>query len=92
MKTRRILIIASLVVSLAVLSLAVFGKRGVFALVSLNARKDKLTEEIGRLTKENNSLSVELNRLKRPDYQEQFIRSRMGMAREGEIIYIFTKE
>jgi cell division protein FtsB len=92
MKTRRILIIASLVVSLAVLSLAVFGKRGVFALVSLNARKDKLTEDIGRLTKENNSLSVELNRLKRPDYQEQFIRSRMGMAREGEIIYIFTKE
>ena len=92
MKTRRILIIASLVVSLAVLSLAVFGKRGIFALVSLNAKKDKLTEEIGRLTKENHDLSVELNRLKRPDYQEQFIRSRMGMAREGEIIYIFTKE
>jgi cell division protein FtsB len=92
MKTRRILIIASLVVALAVLSLAAFGKRGVFALVSLNAKKDKLTEEIGRLTKENNDLSIELNRLKRPDYQEQFIRSRMGMAREGEIIYIFTKE
>lgn len=92
MKTRRILIIVSLVVSVAVLSLAAFGKRGVFALVSLNARKDKLTEEIGRLTKDNNDLSAELKRLKRSDYQEQFIRSRMGMAREGEIIYIFTKE
>jgi cell division protein FtsB len=92
MKTRRILIIASLVVSLAVLSLAAFGKRGVFSLISLNAKKDKLTEEIGRLTEENNDLSTELKRLKRSDYQEQFIRSRMGMAREGEIIYIFTKE
>jgi len=92
MKTRRILIIASLVVSLAVLSLAAFGKRGVFALISLNVKKDKLTEEIGRLKKENSDLSAELKRLEHPDYREQFIRSRMGMAREGEIIYIFTKE
>jgi|GEM_PF-4551696 len=92
MKTRRILIIASLVVSLAVLSLAAFGKRGVFALISLHQKKNKLTEEIGRLTKENNDLSAELKRLERPDYQEQYIRSRMGMAREGEIIYIFTNE
>jgi cell division protein FtsB len=92
MKTRRILVIAALIISLAVLSLAAFGKRGIFALVSLNAKKNKLTEEIGRLKKENDDLSAELNRLKRADYQEQFIRSRMGMAREGEIIYIFTKE
>jgi cell division protein FtsB len=92
MKTRRILIIASLIVSLAVLSLAAFGKRGVFALISLNEKRDKLTEEIGRLTKENEDLAAELKRLERPDYQEQFIRSRMGMAREGEIIYTFTNE
>ena len=92
MKTRRILIIASLVVSLAVLSLAAFGKRGVFALISLNAKKDKLTEEIDRLKQENSDLSAELKRLERPDYQEQFISTRMGMAGEGEIIYIFTKE
>ncbi len=92
MKTRRILIIASLVVSLAVLSFAAFGKRGVFALITLSAKKNKLTEEIGRLTKENKDLTEELKRLERPEYQEQLIRTQMGMAREGEIIYIFTKE
>ncbi len=92
MKTRRLLIIASLVISLAVLSLAAFGKRGVFSLISLSQKKDKLTEEIDRLSKENSDLAAELKRLQRPDYQEQFIRSRMGMAREGEIIYIFTDE
>jgi len=92
MKTRRILIIVALIISLAILSLAAFGKRGIFALVSLNAKKNRLTEEVDRLKEENDNLSAELNRLKRPDYQEQFIRSRMGMAREGEIIYIFTKE
>ncbi len=92
MKTRRILIIAALIISLAVLSMAAFGKRGIFALISLNAKKNKLTEEIARLKQENDDLSAELNRLKRPDYQEQFIRSRMGMAREGVFIYIFNKE
>lgn len=86
------LIIASLVVSLAVLSFAVFGKRGVFALVTLSSKKNKLTDEIGRLTKENRDLAEELKRLERLDYQEQLIRTQMGMARDGEIIYIFTKE
>jgi cell division protein FtsB len=86
------LIIASLVVSLAVLSFAVFGTRGVFALVTLSAKKNKLTDEIGRLTKENRDLAEELKRLERLDYQEQLIRTQMGMARDGEIIYIFTKE
>ncbi len=92
MKTRRMLIIASLVVSLAVLSFAAFGKRGIFALVTLSAKRNKLTEEINRLSKENKDLAEELKRLERPDYQEQLIRTQMGMAREGEIIYIFTKE
>ena len=92
MKTRRILIIASLVVSLAVLSFAAFGKRGVFSLITLSAKKKELTQEISRLTKENKDLAEELKRLERPDYKEQLIRSQMGMAREGEIIYIFTKE
>jgi cell division protein FtsB len=92
MKTRRMLIIASLIVSLAVLSLAAFGKRGVFSLITLSAKKRSLTEEIGRLTKENKDLAEELKRLERPDYQEQVIRAQMGMARKGELIYIFTKE
>ena len=92
MKTRRIVIITALVMTLSVLSVAAFGKRGVFSLITLADRKEKLSTEIDRLKSENERLKQELNRLERPDYQEQLIRAQMGMAREGEVIYIFTAE
>ncbi len=92
MNTRRIVIITALIVTLAVLIVAAFGKRGIFALASLSDRKEKLTTEIQRLKSQNEGLRQQLNRLERPDYQEQTIRAQMGMAREGEVIYIFTTE
>ena len=92
MNTRRIVIITALIVTLAVLVVAAFGKRGMFALASLGDRKEKLTSEIQRLKTENTGLRQELRKLERPDYQEQTIRDQLGMAREGEVIYIFTTE
>jgi cell division protein FtsB len=92
MKTVRIILITALVVTLAVLSVAAFGKRGVFSLIKLGARKERLVTEIDRLKSENERLKQELNRMERPDYQERLIRQRMGMARDGEVIYIFPPE
>lgn len=65
---------------------------GVFTLLDLKERKGKITSNVFELEQENELLKQELIKLQRRDYQEHAIRSQMGMAKEGEVIYIFTDE
>lgn len=89
---RQTLTIASIVVSLTILGFTVFGKRGFINLLTMKERKKNISLEIESLKEQNCILKDELIRLKSKQYRERFVRSKMGMAREGEVIYVFTPE
>lgn len=84
------IVIISLVISLIIISLTAFGKKGFLTLLQLNDRKERLVSEIDSLIGENEHFKGELIKFKRVDYQELLIRAQLGMAKDGEIIYIFT--
>ena len=86
------LLIVAIVISVTILGFTAFGKRGFVSLVSLKQRKEKITAETENLKEENDNLTNELIRLQKKDYRDRLIRSKMGMAKEGELIYIFTPE
>ena len=89
---RQTLTIAAIVVSLTILGFTAFGKRGFVSLLKMKERKKSVSLEIEKLQNENNALKDELMRLKSKEYRERVVRSKMGMAKEGEVIYIFTPE
>ena len=89
---RQTLTIAAVVVSLAILGFTAFGKRGFVSLMTMKERKKSVSHEIENLQNQNSALKDELFRLKSKQYRERVVRSKMGMAKEGEVIYIFTPE
>ncbi len=89
---KRPLIIASIVISMTILGFTAFGKRGFISLLTLKQRKEKITTETENLIRENDNLKSELIRLQKKEYRDRTIRSKMGMVKEGEVIYIFTPE
>ncbi len=86
------LLIASIVISMAILGFTAFGKRGFASLLTLKQRKEKIAIETENLRNENDNLKSELIRLQKKEYRDRTIRSKMGMVKEGEVIYIFTPE
>lgn len=84
--------LAALVIFILIITFTSFGKMGVFTLLDLKERKGEITSNVFELEQENELLKQELIRLQRRDYQEHAVRSQMGMAKEGEVIYIFTDE
>ena len=86
------LLIASIVISMTILGFTAFGKRGFISLLVLKQRQEKITTETENLRKENDNLKSELIRLQKKEYRDRIIRSKMGMVKEGEVIYIFTPE
>ena len=91
-KIRKTILIASVVISLTILGFTAFGKRGFIKLMSLRERMDRVSVEIETLKDENDTLKRELIHLKDTEYREHVIRSKMGMVKDGEVLYIFTPE
>jgi cell division protein FtsB len=86
------LLIASIVISMTILGFTAFGKRGFVSLLTLKQRKERIATETENLRNENDNLKSELIRLQKKEYRDRTIRSKMGMVKEGEVIYIFTPE
>ena len=84
--------LAAVIIFILTITFTAFGKMGVFTLLDLKERKGKITSNVFELEQDNELLKQELIKLQRRDYQEHAIRSQMGMAKEGEVIYIFTDE
>ena len=64
-----------------------FGEYGYIDLTVLKTERDQLVEKNELLTKENISLSVEIDRLKNdPKYIENIARQELGMVAEDELI------
>lgn len=57
----------------------------------LKQKNDEYTRQIRLLKQENNRVSLEINRLENdPIYLEKIARERMGLVREGEVVYKIT--
>ncbi len=87
--TKKQSIFISLAVALmfSLLFFIIFGEHGFIDLNGLKAEKIQLNEKNDRLTQENLSLSVEIDRLKHdPLYIENVARQELGMVGENELI------
>lgn len=87
--TKKQSIFISLAVALmfSLLFFIIFGEHGFIDLNALKAEKVQLNEKNDRLTQENFSLSVEIDRLKHdPHYIENVARQELGMVGENELI------
>ncbi|PLX99773.1 MAG: hypothetical protein C0622_09955 [Desulfuromonas sp.] len=67
---------------------AVFGNRGVLRIVQAEKQKQELERKLADLQQRQQQLQNEIERLNNDkNYWEQLARTRLGMVREGELIY-----
>ncbi|MGD9285841.1 MAG: murein biosynthesis integral membrane protein MurJ, partial [Desulfobacterales bacterium] len=86
-KKQSILISLAVALMFSLLFFIIFGEHGFIDLNALKAEKVQLNEKNDRLTQENFSLSVEIDRLKHdPHYIENVARQELGMVGENELI------
>jgi len=75
------------VVLLSLLFFIIFGEHGLIDLNALKSERDRLAAKSEQMTRENLSLSVEIDRLKHDaKYIENIARQELGMVGEDELI------
>ncbi len=76
---------------LALLSLALFGERGILRALQYQRQMDALTQKLEELQKTNESLRKEIDALNsNRKYIEGIARKELGMVKEGEVVYRFS--
>ncbi len=83
-----LLTICLLVVILLMAAYAVFGNRGVMRIVQAQRQQQELQLRLEEMQQTQQKLRQEIERLNSDrDYWEHLARTRLGMVREGELIY-----
>ena len=86
-KTQSILISIAILLLAALFFFIIVSEHGLADLVFLKQERRKLVENSERLTRENLSIGIEIDRLKHdPEYIENVARKELGMIREDEVI------
>jgi cell division protein FtsB len=86
-RTQGIFLSITVVLLVSLLFFIIFGEHGFIDLNILKKERDQLIEKNERLSRENLSLSVEIDRLKHdPKYIENIARQELGMVAEDELI------
>ncbi len=86
-KTQSILISITILSLAAVLFFSIVSEHGLADLIFLRQERSKLVEKGERLTRENLSIGIEIDRLKHdPEYIENVARKELGMIGEDEVI------
>ena len=89
-KTRGVLI--PLVIIIALGALVLLARHGLIDLVRLTGQRDDLRAEVAEVDRRNQSLMIAVERLKTdPAAIEEAAREDLGLAREGEIVYLFNR-
>ena len=84
---QRIMLSITTFLMAALLLFTIFSEHGLVDLNLLRQERDSLNENNVQLTRENLSLSVEIDRLENdPDYIEDVARRELGMIRKDELI------
>lgn len=77
-----------LLIILVMLGYAIFGSRGVLRILQAERQQQQLEGQLATLQGEQQQLRDEIERLRTDkDYWEQLARKKLGMVREGELIY-----
>ncbi|HEY5672853.1 MAG TPA: septum formation initiator family protein [Malonomonas sp.] len=77
-----------LIIIMIMLGYAVFGSRGVLRILQAERQQQQLQAELQELQQEKQLLREEIERLRTDkEYWEQLARKKLGMVREGELIY-----
>jgi cell division protein FtsB len=70
-----------------------FGDTGLLGYLRMQQKRSQLIGEIEYLKKQNDLLRGEVKALRQnPDYIEGIARDRLGLIREGEMVYQFEKD
>lgn len=86
-KKQNILLSISVLLLLALFFFIIVSEQGLADLRFLKKERDRLVEENKKLTRENQAISVEIDRLKHdPAYIESIARQELGMIGKDEII------
>ncbi len=86
-KTQGFLISFASLLLAALLFFIIVSEHGLADLVFLRQERGKLVEKAEQLTRENHSISVEIDRLKNdPKYIENIARKELGMIGKDEVI------
>ncbi len=89
-RVKKVLIAFAILYSLYRLDLFIFGEMGWVKSYRMEAHRDALIAEIATLKKDNARLAREVYALKTsPEYLETSARDKLGLAREGEIVYFY---
>jgi cell division protein FtsB len=88
--TRRLTPAWLILIVLLMLGFAMFGDRGILRTIQSSRHRAELQQELQVLQEERQRLREEISRLRKDrDYWEQLARKKLGMVREGELIYQF---
>lgn len=88
-----LLTVCLLVVILLMFAYAVFGNRGVLRILQAQRQQQGLQQQLTRMQQQQLELRQEIERLNTDrDYWEHLARTRLGMVREGELIYYLPDE
>ena len=85
---RNLLTVGLLIIVLLMSAYAVFGNRGVLRIIQTRQQQQRLEQRLAELQQQQQQLRAEIARLREDKtYWEQLARTRLGMVREGELIY-----
>ncbi len=85
---RNLISVWLLVIIIIMLGYAVFGDRGVLRILQAEKQQQQLEQQLEVIKQEQQRLREEIERLRNDkDYWEQLARTKLGMVREGELIY-----
>lgn len=88
-----LLTVALLVVIVLMSAYAVFGNRGILRIIQAQRQQQQLQQQLTEMQQQQQQLRREIERLNNDrDYWEQLARTRLGMVREGELIYYVPEE
>ncbi|HEX9135742.1 MAG TPA: septum formation initiator family protein [Nitrospirota bacterium] len=89
-RKKRMLIAASILLSLYLLTSLILGEMGFVKYYRMKAQYNTLTEEISTLKQDNARLVRDVRALKSdPACVERIARDKLGLARQGEIVYYY---
>jgi len=70
---------------------AIFGKNGLIQARKLKKEKEKISQTINNIKKENSKLIYEIDKLRSNDkYIEEIARKELGLVKKDELIYRFS--
>lgn len=88
--SRKLIVAAGILFGLYLVANFIFGEMGVIKFYRMKAQYNTLTKDIATLKQDNAKLSREVRALKTDaDHLEQIARDKLGLARQGEIVYYY---